>query len=642
ELGKVRLKAEGDLPEKSAILSVCTREAFELQFDSRRNVIDPDFGDASGIDVDAWGAATRGLVAKAIGELSHERMIKPLAKGAGKYRIIADRPGVEYTFEAKRFGLDHWEVEPLSVQRLVQEKTSDLGGQEFILDFRTSLAIPDSQMMTYLEEVNATLLGDAYKILNERWDSRSLVRAGMLAIEASMTAGHPCFIANNARLGFDIRERTSYAPESGKDIHLVWVALSREQAQFWHVDEEVDQRSFLERELPESDRERFYQVLRHRGVDPEDYLWIPVHPWQWENLLVTAYARELAQGRMIYLGQGVDSYQPQQSIRTLFNRSYPTRHYVKCSLSILNMGFYRGLSSKYMSVTPAINQWVAQVVERDEFLGVTGFGVLRELAAIGAHQPLVQEAAPPGHHSHKLLASLWRESPMTKVRPGQSLATMASLLHIDKGGKSFIGELIRSSGRNPEEWIKCYLIAYMAPLIHCFYAHDMVFMPHGENIILVLEEHTPVGVFIKDIGEEVCLFSRPDSLPEKISRIVVDVKEPIRLLSIFTDVFDCFFRFLVPILDEQLGVKESVFWKLVADVIHNYQDQHPEYGDKFALFDLFRPSFALSCLNRLQFANNQQLIDLSDPGGALQLAGELTNPVAVYRKPQPSVVGAKG
>ena len=31
-----------------------------------------------------------------------------------------------------------------------------------------------------------------------------------------------------------------------------------------------------------------------------------------------------------------------------------------------------------------------------------------------------------------------------------------------------------------------YLDAYLAPLLHCFYAHDLAFMPHGENVILVL------------------------------------------------------------------------------------------------------------------------------------------------------------
>ena len=40
---------------------------------------------------------------------------------------------------------------------------------------------------------------------------------------------------------------------------------------------------------------------------------------------------------------------------------------------------------------------------------------------------------------------------------------------------------------------------------------------------------------------------------------------------------------------------------------------------------MFADEFALSCLNRLQLRNNQQMVDLADPSAALQLrrhAGE--------------------
>ena len=42
------------------------------------------------------------------------------------------------------------------------------------------------------------------------------------------------------------------------------------------------------------------------------------------------------------------------------------------------------------------------------------------------------------------------------------------------------------------------------------------------------------------------------------------------------------------------------------------------------------PEFALSCLNRLQLRNNQQMVDLADPSAALQFVGTLTNPLAAH------------
>ncbi|EPJ42757.1 hypothetical protein STAFG_0187 [Streptomyces afghaniensis 772] len=56
----------------------------------------------------------------------------------------------------------------------------------------------------------------------------------------------------------------------------------------------------------------------------------------------------------------------------------------------------------------------------------------------------------------------------------------------------------------------------------------------------------------------------------------------------------------------------------------------PELADKFKQYDMLSPEFALSCLNRLQLRNNEQMVDLSDPSGALQLVGTLKNPIAEF------------
>ena len=70
------------------------------------------------------------------------------------------------------------------------------------------------------------------------------------------------------------------------------------------------------------------------------------------------------------------------------------------------------------------------------------------------------------------------------------------------------------------------------------------------------------------------------------------------------------------------------FWATVAAAVREYQASVPELAAQFARFDLFAPTFALSCLNRLQLRDNRQMVDLADPAGALQFAGELANPLA--------------
>ncbi|OEV23795.1 hypothetical protein AN219_26295, partial [Streptomyces nanshensis] len=69
-------------------------------------------------------------------------------------------------------------------------------------------------------------------------------------------------------------------------------------------------------------------------------------------------------------------------------------------------------------------------------------------------------------------------------------------------------------------------------LLHCFYAYDLVFMPHGENVILVLDAHgVPRRVLFKDLAEEVAVMSRDAELPPEVERIRADVPEDMKVLS---------------------------------------------------------------------------------------------------------------
>lgn len=62
-----------------------------------------------------------------------------------------------------------------------------------------------------------------------------------------------------------------------------------------------------------------------------------------------------------------------------------------------------------------------------------------------------------------------------------------------------------------------------------------------------------------------------------------------------------------------------------------YQRQRPELASQFARYDLFADEFEHSCLNRLQMANNQHMLNLEDPAGSLQMAGTIANPLAKWK-----------
>lgn len=603
------------LPDKQALLSSCTAQDFAT------SELEQGGGPSSGVahlEPRVMARAHRHVAAKALGELTHERLLTPEPTTDGRWQVTAGT--ARYTFTATRHALNHWRVAPASIERTMEGRPAEVDAAALISDLHANLEIPDHLRSTYLEEVSGTLASLAFKWHHEPASSSELVTADFQTIEAAMTEGHPAFIANNGRIGFSVTDHAAYSPEAGSDVRLVWIAVRRTCAQL-SLGEGQSEGELYGRELDGQDRARFFRCIEAKGEAPEDYLLMPVHPWQWEHKLAVTFAADIARADIIHLGRGTDRYRAQQSIRTFFDVDVPGRSYVKTALAIQNMGFLRGLSPTYMVSTPAINDWVAQLVAADPELASCGFRVLREVAAVGYTGDAYHALGSANPHT-KMVAALWRESPVPRLAPGERIISMAALLHRDSEGTSFLGELVAASPLPAGEWVRRWLHAYLRPVVHCLGVHDLAFMPHGENVILVLEDNCPSGVFMKDIGEEVVVMSeRP--LPPQIERIRTVLDDEVQSLSILTDVVDGVLRFVAEILDDDGLLSGDEFWSLAAECIREHAREHP----RAARLDLLRPHFEHSCLNRLQLRNTLQMVDLTDPAGSLIMAGRLSNPL---------------
>ncbi|WP_317230403.1 GNAT family N-acetyltransferase [Clavibacter sp. MX14-G9D] len=603
----------------------------------------PGVHPAAHLRPDAWAAATRHLVRKALAEFAHELLIRPervdpdVPPGAPRrphdpreraaYRVTSGDGRSAYAFRARVLELDHWDVEEASIRRTVDGAPAELDATDLVLDLRDRLGITDEVLPVYLDELNSTLSAAAFSRLRDVPDARGLLTASYAEVESTMDEGHPCFVATNGRIGFDLDDHDRYAPEAGQDVRILWLAVHERLARFTAIDG-LDREAFLDAELGAPARARFRARMASLGIDPARRVLVPVHPWQWENVVTVTFAGLIARRDIVLLGTGDDAYGAQQSIRTWANRTTPERCYVKTSLSILNMGFTRGLSPAYMAVTPAINDWVHALVTGDPEFARLGFGILREVAAVGVRDERVDRALPVGHSHTKMLSALWRESPVPGLAEGERLMSMTSLLHVDGQGATVLGALIDASGVGAAAWIRSWLDAYLVPIAHALLAHDLAFMPHGENVILVLRDHVVVRVLMKDIAEEVALLDPDRELPEDVRRIRLGVPDDERTLTVLTDVMDGFLRFAAALVADREDLGPDGLWRVAAEALADHERAHPELAARIARSDLFTPSFARSCLNRLQLRDNRRMVDLADP--VLQIHGSLRNPLAVH------------
>jgi siderophore synthetase component len=501
----------------------------------------------------------------------------------------------------------------------------------FILDAHSTLGLTGDTAGHLVRELTATLAADVALAATAQ-PASILAELDYPDIEGHQT-GHPWLVANKGRLGFSAADAVAYAPESRRPTRLPWIAVHRDLAEFRGVPG-LDEHRLYREELDPATTQRFRDRIHARlgdDADPDAYLWLPVHPWQWDETIATLFAPDVAAGRIVRLGEAPDRHIPQQSVRTFLNIDQPARRTVKLPLSVLNTMVWRGLPTERTLAAPAVTAWVHHLRDNDEFLrDECRVILLGETASVTVRHPVLEDLPGVPYQYRELLGTIWREPLAPELDEGERARTLAALLHIDLYGRPLVAELVDRSGISPRAWLRGLFHTMLPPLLHCLYRYGLVFSPHGENAIVVFDEYdVPVRLAVKDFVDDVNISDRPlpelADLPDDVAAVLL--REPPAYLCQFIHaaLLVGHYRYLADIAEVHLGVPQTDFWAMVRDEILDHQARFPELDDRYATFDLLTPRIDRLCLNR-----NRLLLDgyRDRPGRPhVQAHGTVPNPL---------------
>ncbi|MFC0215810.1 IucA/IucC family protein [Paenibacillus chartarius] len=457
--------------------------------------------------------------------------------------------------------------------------------------------VPQERLEAFSEELLQTLLKDIQaQFANPLAELRGSERS-YDALEGNVMDGHPYHPSYKSRIGFSLSDNEAYGPEFKPALKLIWLAVPAQDSE-QAVSDSLCGSEFMQAELGAEVLAGFAAKLREAGKRPDDYRFVPVHPWQWRESTVRVFYRQLADGRMIVLGEGADEYRPQQSIRTLANISRRERAYVKLPMNLINTSTKRTLAKHTILNAPLISDWLARLIEQDEEAVRMDFVLLREVAGVAFDHEAMPE--PDRQAAYGTLGAIWRESLHGYLRSGEEAAPFNALCHVERTGKPFIDPWIRQVGL--EAWTRKLLLCSIEPLLHLLFAHGVALESHAQNMVLIHRDGSPVRVAFKDFHDGI-RFSRahltaPDacpalhSLPSYHARVnpnsFIETDEAEGVRDFVHDAFFfinlselCFF------LEEHYGLPEERFWGIAAEIIHGYQSSHPQHEARFRAFDLF-------------------------------------------------------
>lgn len=503
--------------------------------------------------------------------------------------------GATYTWRARRrHSFGRLQVDPRSIERHAGGRGEEASSPAlFVHELAGALGADPGKAVAFADELSRTVLNDAVGACRRRASNPPV--DGYDALEAA-AGGHPYHPSYKSRVGFDPLDNLRYGPESAPIVRPVWLAARREAVQVAAAPG-TDASALLAGEVGDDVLLRLAAAVADAGGDPQAYVPVPAHPWQYRKRLLPGLVDDVRDATLVPLGGGGDDYRPQQSIRTLANVTTPEKASLKLSLSIVNTSTARTLAPHTVANAPRITGWLRGIVEADPYLGDELRPVLLgEVLGVSYHSP---SRITTGDE----LAAIWRESVHAHLGAGEAAVPFTALSLLDGRGTPVVAPWLAERGA--QAWARQLLEVTVPPVLHLLCAHGVAVEAHAQNMVLVHRDGWPVRIALKDFHDGVRfarhLLAHPQAAPELVpvpeahlqanrtSYLEAEHGDEVR--DFLHDAF--FFVNLAEVamfLDDHCGLAERRFWALARDVVLAHRRRFPDLADRFHRFDVLAPT----------------------------------------------------
>jgi len=520
-----------------------------------------------------------------------QQAVQYIAKGQRQYsyklvRLARDQDVLRQDAEGN--------LQPARLNQVIDEILRSIADAAKVEDFIFELK------RTYIHDLQSQVCFENYAL--------PAIQYAYDILESYLMDGHPYHPCYKSRVGFSLQDNVRYGVEFAQPMALVWLAVHQKLVAENHSSH-IETEAFFKEQINAQDLIQFQQQLDKQTQNAAEYVWIPVHPWQWENHLISIFAEEIADQDIIYLGHSQDRYLVQQSLRTVTNLQHPEKPYIKLSMSLTNTSSSRVLAKHTVMNGPIITDWLQRLIDQSETAQQLDFAVLREV--YGLSVDFTRLPASHAQQTYGTIGCLWRESVHQYLREGEDAIPLNGVSHIQKDGQALIAPWLQHYG--VEQWTRQLLKVVITPLIHLLFAEGIATESHGQNIILVHQQGWPTRVLLKDFHDGVryspAHLAHPELAPE-LDQLPPEHAKTNSMSFILTDDLDgirdfsCACLFFVALTDiaiflnQTYSVAEQDFWQWAAEVIQEYQQQHPEHQQRYQIFDVFAEKLRIESLTK--------------------------------------------
>jgi siderophore synthetase component len=310
---------------------------------------------------------------------------------------------------------------------------------------------------------------------------------------AAALRDRPVHPTAKAKQGWDNLEYARYSPEFARPFPLAWVAVRRD-----HL---VGGEGLLDpaHALLDPVQQQQLATALSAVVQPDDYLPLPVHPWQLAHVLPRLFDGELATGVCVPLAAQLGSFLATSSVRTLAPVLGGDTH-VKLPLGICSLGALRLLPRRYLHNATRAQALLGQVIDRHPLLA-------KRVRLCDERQWWAFSAGPGDHFDDKPghLACMLRAYPAGLLSdPGVTVLPLAALAAVGDDGRALGLRRLLACRPSEETTAPAALALFeqvcerLTEVALAYFAHGLMPELHGQNVLLVVRDGDVESLVLRD------------------------------------------------------------------------------------------------------------------------------------------------
>lgn len=372
---------------------------------------------------------------------------------------------------------------PDALARLQAELDNSLANDALCLNFRRSWA-------QRLRTRHANRSGNFIAALRAGGDPNAT-----LLLEQWGALGHPWHPMHKTKLGLSAGEVTALSPEFEARIDVALGAIRADVAHVEAATARLDYPRWFAAAFP-SLWQQWTQALRRQGRDVDEWLPLPLHPFQAQQVVPELFADELRSGELLLTGLTF-SAAPTMSFRTVVPQADAALPHIKLPVSLRLTSVQRTVSPKSAVMGPRVTRLLRHIVADEHGF----YGTL----AIAGEEFGLHYLDPHGNDDvARQLSVLYRSNPAAQCAAAR-LPVPVGALFADSpfDGRPLALDLVGAGyGGDAEAFYRTYCAVALNAVLGPYLLYGIAFEAHQQNSFVIVDENLqPVQLLLRDFGD---------------------------------------------------------------------------------------------------------------------------------------------